>query len=371
MEQPDFLNKSTVINILTIRTHYPQWAARSGIHQYLNYLNKDMFEVTEKLVPMGDDRFPIKKNRVRESIKRTLKKYSHNNIYELNDFMAELSSVRFALSHGADIIQYFDSEHTMGFLPGFLKKSFLGKRRPFVIGMFHQPKGVLKDLVSPEITLYLDHVILMSSEQKGFFAGKFPDDRISVILHGIDTDYYRPDASKKKNPAKFRCITVGNWLRDYETVREVAESLQKHPSIEFHIVSDINLKDKLGNIFIHKNICDEELLRLYQGADLLFMPLKDSTANNAILEGIACGLPVLTTDLPAAREYLLNTDAVFVKNNERDLFRKHILDFAEHREKKAWYGERSRERALKLTWPIVADNYAQLYVKIVNERANA
>jgi glycosyltransferase involved in cell wall biosynthesis len=116
------------------------------------------------------------------------------------------------------------------------------------------------------------------------------------------------------------------------------------------------------------NISDEELLKLYRQTNLLFMPLKDATANNAVLEGIACGLPVLTTDLVSTREYLDHTDAVFVKNNEEDAFRTHILDLARDRDKCARYGESSRRRALDLSWPNVAKQYEKLYSMLIKKR---
>ena len=102
--------------------------------------------------------------------------------------------------------------------------------------------------------------------------------------------------------------------------------------------------------------------------DLLFMPLKDATANNAVLEGIACGLPVLTTDLVSTREYLDHTDAMFVKNNEVDAFRTHILELARDRDKCARYGESSRRRALDLSWPNVAKQYEKLYSMLMKKR---
>jgi glycosyltransferase involved in cell wall biosynthesis len=219
-------------------------------------------------------------------------------------------------------------------------------------------------VLSPKVVRYLDHVILMSSEQKDFFAGKYPDEEISVILHGIDTDYYRP-APGEKDENVFKCVTVGQWLRDYETLQNVAESLQDHPSIEFHVVSSVNLGKNLRNVIVHRNISDDALLNLYQRAALLFMPLKDATANNAIMEGMACGLPVLTSDLPSTREYLKNSAALLVSHSDVDIFRNHILDLAHNREKCIAYGESSRQWALELSWPLTAKKYETLYLHLM------
>lgn len=358
-----------MINILAIRIRYPQWAARSGIAQYLKYLDKRFFTVSEQLVTMGNDTFPVQIKPIKKMIKIFLRlKKNKNYIYDLNDFYAELSALRKTWTDKIDIIQYLDPEHSLQYLPGWLNGPLsIKKDKPVVIAMFHQTKSVLKDIISPKIARNLDHIILMSSEQKEFFSNDVEEKKISVILHGIDTDYYQPDYTKRRY-SKFKCITVGHWLRDYDALEMVAESLLDRDFIEFHIVSNVSLKRDLKNIVIHKNISDQELLDLYQQANLLFMPFKDATANNAILEGMACGLPILTTDLIATREYVKDADAFFVRNNSIDKFRRHIIAVARDSEKNRLYGEQSRRRALELSWPNITKQYAELYSDLTERR---
>jgi glycosyltransferase involved in cell wall biosynthesis len=314
---------------------------------------------------MGDDAFPIQIKPVKNVLKKILGlKKKKNYIYDLNDFYAELSALRKTWTNKIDIIQYLDPEHSLHYLPGWLNGPLsVKKQKPAVVAMFHQTKSVLKDIMSPTLARNLDHVILMSSEQKEFFLNDVDEDKISVILHGIDTEYYQPDYTKRRDN-KFKCVTVGHWLRDYDALEMVATSLLDRESIEFHIVSNVSLKHDLKNIVIHNNISDAELLDLYQQSNLLFMPFKDSTANNAILEGMACGLPVLTTDLIATREYVKDADAFFVRNNSIEEFRRHILAIARDCEKNRLYGEQSRRRALELSWQQITKQYADLYLSL-------
>jgi glycosyltransferase involved in cell wall biosynthesis len=51
-------------------------------------------------------------------------------------------------------------------------------------------------------------------------------------------------------------------------------------------------------------LTNEELRDLYQAADLLFLPLLDAVANNSVLESLASGLPVISTDIGATAEYV-------------------------------------------------------------------
>ena len=57
----------------------------------------------------------------------------------------------------------------------------------------------------------------------------------------------------------------------------------------------------LPNVRVLSGLSDLALAETFRQADVLFLPLQDATANNARLEGLASGLPVVTTDLPAVR----------------------------------------------------------------------
>ena len=50
-------------------------------------------------------------------------------------------------------------------------------------------------------------------------------------------------------------------------------------------------------------ISDHELRQLYNRSRVLFLPLLDAVANNALLEGLSMGKQTLVSDLPAARFY--------------------------------------------------------------------
>ena len=49
----------------------------------------------------------------------------------------------------------------------------------------------------------------------------------------------------------------------------------------------------------------QKLLRaLYHLSDLFFLPFVDAVANNAIVESIACGVPVVVSDVGSLRDYV-------------------------------------------------------------------
>ena len=63
----------------------------------------------------------------------------------------------------------------------------------------------------------------------------------------------------------------------------------------------------------HANLSSEELRAVYQKADILLLTLVDATANCALLEGMACGIPVIVTDVGGVRDYANEKFTDFVK----------------------------------------------------------
>lgn len=352
-----------MINLLTIQTRYPHWGQYSGIQQYLRFLDKSSYNIDERFTNMGEEDFPVKNHYIREKIKRYIKK--HNlKAYELNDLAQEISIVRQLFSKDVDIIQFFDGEHGLLFFAYWAKKILRSKKK--IIGMYHQPLNILKDIVSTDYLQYLDHVVIMSEEQRPFFNKYIDDDKISVIFHGIDTDYFTPSESYKKKDQTIRCITVGKWLRDYKVIDELSKRFVGE-DIEFHIVADYQYETR-DNIKVHKAIPDSLLLELYQTSDILLMPLQNATANNALLEGMACGLSIISSDLQAVREYTQNSGAVLIKNNDVNTFEDEIRKLMNDTDKRDKLRLSSRARALELSWRNIAKSYDALYKNLEGQK---
>jgi glycosyltransferase involved in cell wall biosynthesis len=258
--------------------------------------------------------------------------------YKLSDLAAELKALPSCLARTADVLHYLDGEHTAQYLPRLLRRAPL--RHTKTLATFHQPPQLLRELVNKDIAAELDHVALVSPVQRSFFE-YLPEERVSVLMHGIDVDFYQP-ASEAVPETPFRCITVGHWLRDWSTFRFVARAL---PAVEFHYVTDrqTGLED-LSNVKFHRNVDDRSLRSLYQQSHLLFLPLTGATANNTLLEGIACGLPVVASDLESIRAYL-GEAGILVEENHPDLFANAVEELQRDRNLRTVLARKSRARA--------------------------
>jgi glycosyltransferase involved in cell wall biosynthesis len=274
------------------------------------------------------------------------------------------------LDHSIDIIHYLDGEHTAQYLPLFYKKFHCRTR---IIAMYHQPPDLLNILTRKDVIRKLDAAIVVSPEQIPYFKAIMEPEKIFLILHGIDTNYFKPGAQLKAD-GKFRCITVGHYLRDFKVLRSVAEKLSVYHDIEFTVVDsgktgpqELGIED-LANVLVYRNsITDDELLKLYQQSQVLFLPLQQTTANNALLEGLSCGIPIVSTLLPSITAYVSEEQAFLIENNEVDQLADALLYLYKNPSERKKMGNASRKRAEELDWQRIAPLYEEVYSQMSHQ----
>lgn len=155
------------------------------------------------------------------------------------------------------------------------------------------------------------------------------DNRIEVIHNGIDLNVFRPTNVSRNG--KFRIIAVSNvWTRDkgYLDLLELRNLLPDEYEIIIVGVSDEQL-EKLphGVIGIRRTQNIQELVSLYNTADVLVNPTYADTFPTVNLEAIACGTPVITYRTGGSPEALdENSGAVVEQGHVGDLCSK-IIEF--------------------------------------------
>lgn len=104
---------------------------------------------------------------------------------------------------------------------------------------------------------------------------------------------------------------------------------------------------------------------MYRQADLFVLPAKNEGMPVAALEAMACGLPVIMTDVGGSDELIDGNGFVVPKGNPTAL-REAIGQYIRNPALLIKHGKRSREIAETMSWKTVAEQYLELYEKILH-----
>ena len=352
------------MKIYAIRTFYPHWSIHSGYNRLLEYYSQQV-EWVEKAVAMGDSR-GSEINVFRRFIMRLLAKHVPKS-YDFNDLVAEMRLFLYWLVCKVDVVHYMDGEHGIGFFPD-MADMVPFKNKPLIVATYHQPVDILSKLVNRRILNSIDLIIVLCESQRKYLSTLVPVEKVHIIYHGVDNEYFHGVTKTYSSGMPIKCLSVGSWLRDYETILKTAELVKGH-NIEFHIVNQAMSGDVDSNIYLYKDLTDAELLRLYQESDILFLPFKDATANNVVIEGMACGLAVMSNNIDSIKEYL-GDNAQLVLDNQPELFANKLLDISSKPEILEFLSLKSIERAEELSWKNIANECEQLLLSSLRKSGN-
>jgi len=165
-------------------------------------------------------------------------------------------------------------------------------------------------------------------------------------------------------------ITAGNWLRDHRCWANcVEELLKRNPDVNFKVLcNDANrlryescLTRNSPKISFVSHLDDQQLRHFYHEATVAFLPLVDSTANNALVECMASGVPCVVTDLPSTREYSDNA-AFFFRNGDEEGAVDAVSNLIHSAELRTRMATAARGKAeSELQWPIIAQCHCEAY----------
>ncbi len=255
------------------------------------------------------------------------------------------------------------------FLYGETTYHYAGKlnnvRQNRIVATFHLPPAQLKRVVQIDWHLrQLSAVVCVGRNQQEFFAGLLPPDKIFFAPLGVDTDYFSPPdsfASRDEN----LCLIVGSNYRDYSTLPGAIELMAYlRPETRFVAVTspqNFALLGKHPNLSLKTGIPEDELRQLYRSAALMIMPLYDATANNAILEGLACGVPLVVSDVGAIRDYVTPESALLLPPYQARAMAEAALDMLAAPRERQKMAEAARQQALAFSWPVAASRLRPVY----------
>ncbi|MED4023443.1 MULTISPECIES: glycosyltransferase family 4 protein [Priestia] len=165
----------------------------------------------------------------------------------------------------------------------------------------------------------LDGIISLSNDQVERLKKIYPNKHIRFIPHGINK--LKSYAEYKRSESLFSITVVGSNYRDKELLFKVMEMAQKdYPTWKFNLVgiSKEWKKEASGfsNAIVHPFLTESQYFEVMQSSDVHLLPVEFATANNALLEAHALGVPSLTSSCAGIVDYSL--ESTFHFNNEQE-----------------------------------------------------
>lgn len=230
--------------------------------------------------------------------------------------------------------------------------------RARVTATFHQPLDRLGEVTRGIVPGSLDGIICMSRAQIPALESLVPRGRCVFIPHGVETEFFRPveDAAKSDSPV---LLSVGAHRRDFPTLVAAARLVRaRRPDARVRLVApkaaaEAVRRDAGDSLEVLSGISDEELRAQYLAAAVLFLPLEAATANNALLEAMACALPSVITDVPDLHDYVDAEAAVFCAPRDPESHAAAALALLDDEPRRRRMGRAARAQAESLSWPKV------------------
>tara|TARA_B100001057_G_scaffold186294_1_gene187084 strand:- start:5386 stop:6411 length:1026 start_codon:yes stop_codon:yes gene_type:complete len=244
-----------------------------GYHHIQKYLNYDLI-----INLQNEFDFPwFKKPKI---LSRVLKKFK-SIISGKGTFFGILKVLYLNFKYEDLCFHFIYPENSYQWLHLFLNKNKL-------VFTIHQPVEFYKTNRWKKILKKVDLIICLKENQLEEINDSTGKSNCIYIPHGINTNLLK----RKKNKKNKKILMVGNWLRDFSLANEVFCKIEIiDPTIEIVVVTNSENHRFFHGSKIKKlsNISNQELINLYNESSVLFCPLIDFTANNAILEAAVLG----------------------------------------------------------------------------------
>lgn len=158
----------------------------------------------------------------------------------------------------------------------------------------------------------------------------YPQDRIGIFPNAIQNKIFYPrnkQVARDKfgfDREKFLVAYVGQFT-ERKGVLRVAQALDGIDDLAIAFAGRGKLIPESSNCVHRQSVIPEDMPYFLSAADVFVLPTLNEGCSNAIIEAMACGLPVISSNLPFNEDILNEGNAILIDPNDIGAVRESVL----------------------------------------------
>jgi len=194
---------------------------------------------------------------------------------------------------------------------------------------------------------------------------------MEVIPNGINTQDFTMEYNYDREKLQVLCVSR---LVSRKRISDVIRAIKDTDSVELTVIGEGQQKEKLEELSRNLNlesrvkflgyVPHERISHNYRKSDIFVLASLNEGMSNTILEAMASGLPIITTQTGGTDE-LIGENGEIVQKRKPSAIREKILEYKNNPGKLKEESRISRKRAEEMSWKSIAKQYINIYETVV------
>jgi len=220
-----------------------------------------------------------------------------------------------------------------------------------------------------------DEVILVDPSQKPHFVRNgIPEERISVIKNGIETNQFVPP-KKIKDDGIVDFVFVGRLSYDkgaHLLLKAFGEYHQENPKSRLTLIGDGMVKSQISGTVDDDSIRwigtvpHEKIPEILGKMDVFVIPQNIGGLGLSVMEAMSCGLPVITTAIGETTRLLTEEEGVLVEPDSIQAVREGMRLLGADPNRRISMGKKCREKIIRnYSWNTQIESLEKSYERAI------
>jgi glycosyltransferase involved in cell wall biosynthesis len=228
-----------------------------------------------------------------------------------------------------------------------------------------------------------DALVAVSNGLRSYARETTPDLPIEVIPNAIELSVFTPPRQRQLDgPVRLLFVGRFNAFKNVETLLEAAGCLKERgvDNFELQLVGDGERRSNLERLTVEKGLNRHvrflgwversAIVERYRQADLFVTATTWEGMPNTVLEGMACGLPVVATRASGLDQLVQDgVNGYLVNINDATALADRLTELIDNPYERRRMGKESRKIAeQEFAWDYITEQYVTIYRRIANKK---